>query len=161
MISMPKAVRRTHKVAGGRGPGGVRRLRCPYPIPADFAADYKAAFHLEHEVKNSWPAAFAQDDVDRAAAEWALDIKGQFAALRAARAGQLRTLDHRQVPRHSRPLVSAIHGTLRAKAAARERLCKRSMISAMSSILASGTDSQGDLDALLADPEVIAAVPPG
>jgi integrase len=111
MISMPTVSRRKRKHKNRKEAYGayIARIRIPADVADDYARLYKKDVEEQNlhisksrdgvwrEVQNRWPATNAPADVERKAAEWALLIKGQFKALRAARAGQLRSLSHRDI----------------------------------------------------------------
>jgi hypothetical protein len=88
---MPKVSRRTRKDSAGRlRPYGdyVARVR----VPADLTADIGAP-----EVKETWPVTMDVGAVERAAAQWAIDIAAGFDAKRRAREGRLQSLSHREI----------------------------------------------------------------
>ncbi len=75
-----------------RGSGYTARVK----IPRDVAADYAKAFGQKWSVKASWPG-LTEAEARVRCAEWGNTIDARFKALRAARNGQRRTLDHREV----------------------------------------------------------------
>jgi len=127
-------------------------------IPRDVASDYAKAFGQRWSVKTSWRG-LTEADAKEACIQWGNIIEGRFKALRAARQGHNRTLDHRElhglvglwyagyVARYE-PKPGEPEGWQQALDDLGETLT-----------LASGPDdSERTYDALLADPSILATV---
>ncbi len=65
-------------------------------IPRDVAADYARTFGQRWSVKQSWKG-LTEPQARAESARWANIIQARFKALRDARAGQRRSLDHREL----------------------------------------------------------------
>lgn len=65
-------------------------------IPPDLQAVHAERFGQRWAVKRSWPKKLSPAVANRMSAEWVEQIKDRFKALRAAMAGELQTLTHRE-----------------------------------------------------------------
>ena len=155
-IAMPTVARRKRKDRNKR-PREYGMHHARIRIPADIADNYTKFYHERREVKASWPATIPQDEADRKAAAWALKVKERFAALRAAKAGQLRRLEHREV--HA--LVGAWYVEFVARHEANPGSPEpwdRALDDFDVALKIAGGWEERDFDDLLSDPSVLAAI---
>ena len=71
----------------------VARIKVPRKLRDAHARYYGARYAVEE----SWPAELSPEEANEACATWVKSIRARFKALRGATAGQLHTLNHREV----------------------------------------------------------------
>jgi len=125
-------------------------------IPPDLRDVYARQFKVRWAIKKSWPRNLSPAEANKACADWVDQVTKRFDALRAATAGRLQTLNHREthalVGRWYFEFISEHEsdpGPEIRYEVALDHFEDRLRLA----------DSEGDrdADALLADPEVLAA----
>ncbi len=136
-------------------PGGSYTVRLK--IPADVREDYTRHYGRRWSLKESWPKSLSRAEANRACAEWLERVNARFDALRAAREGRRRTLDHRE----THALVGQWYGEYVGRYESNPgdpEGYERELHDFIEGLRFDPEDAEREADSLLSDPAILAAV---
>ena len=126
-------------------------------IPADLRDVYAAKFGQRWSIKTTWPKTYSQARANQECDEWVRQMTARFDALRAAKAGHLVTLDHRQVHALVGRWYHEFVGQYENSPGDAEGW-QRALDDLGEALGMAGGHDTGDLDASLSDPSTLAAI---